>query len=195
MAQEYEAPRNRQTHDVDRSPEAIHAEMDRTREALANKIEALEDEVTSKVHAVKEKVREGAEKVKHAFDLPYQVRQHPWPMFGASVVVGLVIGSLTGDSEIRDADKPGRRLEFGGGNRLVGREDDDDLRPPAKPGIFAEELRMLRQAAVGAMMSLVRNGLRETFPGLAPQTDRAVDGITRKLGGEPVESVFEAPAG
>jgi hypothetical protein len=167
--------------------------MHRTREALADKIGALEDEVTCRVHAVKEKVREGAEKVKHAFDLPYQVRQHPWPMFGASVVVGLVIGSLTRDSDVREADDLGRRLEFGGGNRLVGREEVEPR--PAKPGLFAEEFRGLRQAAIGAMMSLVRNGLRQTFPGIAPQTDRVVDGLTRKLGGEPVENVFEAPAG
>ena len=42
-------------------------------------------------------------------------------------------------------------------------------------------------------MSLLRNSLKQTFPGLGPQATRVIDGITRKLGGEPVEDVFHAP--
>jgi ElaB/YqjD/DUF883 family membrane-anchored ribosome-binding protein len=173
--------------------------MSQTRAALADKIDALEYKVTSRVEAVKAKVddvrdsiREGTAKVKRGFDLPYQVRQHPWPALGASVVVGLVLGSLTGD---HDDDRP-RTDEFESGferrNRQTGH--DDSRRGPAKAGMFSDEFRSLKQAAVGAIMSLVRNSLRQTFPGVATQTDRAVDGITRKLGGEPVENVFEAPA-
>jgi ElaB/YqjD/DUF883 family membrane-anchored ribosome-binding protein len=186
MAQEPQASKRRRTNDVDASPEAIHAEMAATRASLAGKVEALEEKVTRKVDDVKARVegakdsiRRAREKVKLAFDLPHQVREHPWPMFGASVVAGLIIGSITRDSDVA-GDKEDAHPE-------------DAPRPPARPGLFAEEFRYLRHAAVGAMMSLVRNGLRQTFPGIAPQTDRAVDGITRKLGGEPIRDLFGAP--
>jgi ElaB/YqjD/DUF883 family membrane-anchored ribosome-binding protein len=201
MAQEPEAKRRR-TNDVDGSPEAIHAEMAATRASLAGKVEALEEKVTRKVDHVKAKVehakdsiRRAGEKVKLTFDLPHQVREHPWPMFGASVVAGLIIGSITRDSDVAADRKEDNdfQLEFGRRVKKLAAQTEDAPRPPAQPGLFAEEFRYLRQAAVGAMMSLVRDGLRQTFPGIAPQTDRAVDGITRKLGGEPIRNLFGTP--
>jgi ElaB/YqjD/DUF883 family membrane-anchored ribosome-binding protein len=184
MAQEFEARKNGRADGVNRSPERIHAEMAATRAALSDKIDALEDKVTSKVNAVKH----AGETVKRSFDLPYQVRQHPWPMIGASVLVGIVLGTVTaGDSDEPRNHRDERNDEFP--RRAYGAEAS----LPARNGFFSEEIRGLKQAAVGALMSLVRNGLRDAFPGIAPQTDRAVDGLTRKLGGEPVRNVFEAP--
>ena len=190
MAQKFEARKNGRADDVNRSPERIHAEMAATRAALADKIDALEDKVTAKVNAVKH----AGETMKRSFDLPYQVRQHPWPMIGASVLVGIVLGTVTagGDSDERRNHGEDRIDEFP--RRAYGAEASLPVNLPVKNGFFAEEIRGLKQAAVGALMSIVRNGLRDAFPGLAPQTDRAVDGITRKLGGEPVRNVFEPPA-
>jgi ElaB/YqjD/DUF883 family membrane-anchored ribosome-binding protein len=190
MAQEYETAKERRADDVDRSPEAIHAEMIATRSALADKVEALEDRVSNKVRAVQAKVdhvrdsiKDAGEKVKRSFDLPYQVRQHPWPMVGASVLVGVVLGSIGRDSS-ESRHSLDERSDFGRG-RFV--DDDEPEIRRSRPGFFSEELRGLREAAIGAMMSLVRTGLRNTFPGVAPQTDRIVDGMTRKLGGQPVQ--------
>ena len=199
MAQDFERAKDRRADDLaDRSPAEIRADMARTRSALDDKLGALEDKVANKVQFAKDKVEEVrdkakdvAQKVKRSFDLPYQVRQHPWPALGASVLVGVVLGSFGGDS---DSETKAPRLDhgengFGGSSSLRGSEV-----APRRPGMFAEELRYLRETAIGAMMSLVRNGLKQTFPGLAPQTARVVDGITRKLGGEPIGDVFRGPA-
>ena len=184
MAQESQARKNGRADDENKSPERIHAEMAATRAALADKIDALEEKVSTKVNAVKH----AGETFKRSFDLPYQVRQHPWPMVGASVLVGIVLGAVTGgDSDERRNHLDERTDEFP--RRAYGAEAS----LPSRPGIFADEIRSLKQAAVGALMSLVRNGLRDAFPGIAPQTDRAVDGLTRKLGGEPVRDMFEGP--
>jgi hypothetical protein len=146
----------------------------------------LQNEVHRKVDAVKEKVQA----VKRSFDLPHQVRQHPWPMVGASIAVGFVLGKLRGHHEDES-----RSIALGQspvlGDGTASREDAKRFR--RRPGMFAEEADLLRQTAVGAVMALVRNALKTSFPGIAPQTDRLVDGITRKLGGEPVAGLFDPP--
>jgi ElaB/YqjD/DUF883 family membrane-anchored ribosome-binding protein len=163
--------------------------MIRTRSALAVKVEALEDTISGKVHdvkarveTVKHNVNQAVQKTKEAFDLPRQVREHPWPAFGASIALGLVLGSVS------------QRL-----GRSNGPSGHDDLTPgrslTRRPGMFAEEMRAFRGAAVGALMSFLRDEVRHSFPGIAPQTDRVFDGITRKMGGEPVDDVFQEPRG
>ena len=168
--------------DVDRSPEAICAEMALTRSALTGKLELLEDRVQDKIQRVRAKVDSvqdtvhgAVETVKRTFDLPYQVRQHPWPMVGASVAAGMVLARLV---ERREP--------------AVEQENYEAQRPNRFTAMFGDELHFLQRTAVGAVMSLVRNSLNKSFPGMAPETQRVIDGLTRKLGGEPVDPSFHS---
>jgi len=52
-----------------------------TRSAIAEKLTVLEDRIQKTVNGVKD-----------AFDPHYQVKQHPWLMFGGSLLVGYTLG-------------------------------------------------------------------------------------------------------
>ena len=97
-------------------PDVIRQEIEQTRSSLTGKIETLENEVRDTVQTAKATVEETiqtakatvqetidtvkgtvqgtVESVKQTFDVPYQVRRHPWAMFGASCLAGLAVGSL-----------------------------------------------------------------------------------------------------
>jgi hypothetical protein len=171
---------------VDRSLEAIQDDMEQTRYALTDKLEELEHRVTDKIETVRSKYEGAVDTVKRTFDLPYQVRRHPWPMFGASVAAGIVLARLTGGRE------PGPRA-LNGANDVGGTDFHAPVPKRRYDGLFADELHYLQRAAVGAVMSLVKDSLVRSFPQMAPQTERVIDGITRKLGGEPVAPGFRDP--
>ena len=79
---------------MDPKPDVIRRQIDETRESLADKLETLEDQVKHTVASVTEAVehtvdsvkstaRETVETVKRTFDIPYQVRRHPYALTGA----------------------------------------------------------------------------------------------------------------
>src|SRR5206468_919653 len=63
-------------------------------EALGGTVQAVADTVSGTVESVKETAQETVEAVKHAFNLPDQVRAHPWIWVGGSVAVGFVAGKI-----------------------------------------------------------------------------------------------------
>src|SRR5437588_98198 len=105
---------------MDQEPDVIRQDIDETRSSLTEKLETLEAEVKGTVqdakntvedtiHNVKSTVHETVESVKRTFDLPYQVRQHPWPMLGGSVVAGFILDNVT--SKLGGKPVRGRVLE------------------------------------------------------------------------------------
>jgi hypothetical protein len=193
-------------------PEVIRQQMEETRASLADKLETLEQQVmetvqgttnavTDTVENVKETVQETIQSVREAFDLRRQVDQHPWLMLCGSVAVGYLAGSLlvgrigsnrsrsagpTATAEARDyrhTEEPprrrtaptvrSRRAEHGW---LSGMGD-----------LFGTEINKLKGLAVGTTMGLVRDLLTRGLPEqVGSQVAGVVDGITTKLGGEPV---------
>jgi len=110
---------------MDHEAEVIHEQMEDTRASLAEKLEKLEEKVlgtienttntvtqtvatvTETVETVKEAVEgtvetvkgsvvDTVETVKHSLDVTEHVRNHPWLMFGSSVVAGFVAGEMLG---------------------------------------------------------------------------------------------------
>lgn len=104
---------------MDAEPEMIKQDIDRTRESLSVKVGALEDHIKDTIHSVTEKVEdtidtvktkvEGTvqavthtvestvEGVKRTFDIPYQVRRHPYGMAGGALVAGAALGWWVGN--------------------------------------------------------------------------------------------------
>src|SRR5262250_955480 len=64
-------------------------DREQTRAALTHKLEALELRLRDSIGKVKTTVRRST-------DVPYQVRQRPWTMFGISMLLGCAVGRLTG---------------------------------------------------------------------------------------------------
>src|SRR5579864_5333035 len=90
---------------MDNEPEVTRAQMQETRTALSEKLETLEHKVVDTVqgatHAVhetvdhvKEAMHETVENVKDTFNLPLQVKRHPWGMVAGSIALGYLGGYL-----------------------------------------------------------------------------------------------------
>jgi ElaB/YqjD/DUF883 family membrane-anchored ribosome-binding protein len=122
-------------------PEVIQQELDETRHALAEKLGAIGEKitgtvetvtdtvenvtetventveaVTDTVEAVGETAQETVEAVKHAFNIPEQVKAHPWLWFGGSIVVGFLGGKLIPmPGASREREREPARPSYGNG--------------------------------------------------------------------------------
>jgi ElaB/YqjD/DUF883 family membrane-anchored ribosome-binding protein len=77
----------------------IKHDIESTRESMTAKMEAIESKIMGTVDDVKTSVNTTVEQVKQTFDIRQQVHERPWTMFGASLVAGLVLGSLGGSDD------------------------------------------------------------------------------------------------
>lgn len=197
MAQASSDPR----HQVAEEPEEIRDQMEDTRSALTEKLETLEERVKETVHAaqttvhdtvesVKETVQDTVQTVKRTFDLRHQVEEHPWIMFGGSVLAGYVVGSFVGSRELQ-VERPARDEKGTASPWMMAQRASQD--GGAKGGIiskltdrFGDEIEILQSAAIGALMGLARDWLKHAVPPIAPQLDKAMNSATSKLGGEPI---------
>jgi len=163
------------------------------RESMEETIESVKDSVQETICTVKQSVQETVSSVKETFDIPLQVRRHPWPMVGGSLIAGLVAGLMLGNSRRRQR-MPMDRLSSHGQPML------EPARPPVQasnghaaephePGVmdqFREEIDAVKGLAIGLAMGLVRDVIKENVPQLSDQLGEVVDNITTKLGGQPV---------
>jgi ElaB/YqjD/DUF883 family membrane-anchored ribosome-binding protein len=162
-------------------PEQDSAEMrqdiDATRSAMADKLEALEDKVMDTVQSAKDTVAS----VKRTFDLKHQIEQRPWTMVGGCFLAGLALGHLlpTGRPQ---SSRPS-----------VGPQQNGNIAPPrmqaeapSRAGLlepFQEEIDKVKGVAIGYVMGLVRDSIKESAPQMGSKFDELMDGITKKLGG------------
>jgi ElaB/YqjD/DUF883 family membrane-anchored ribosome-binding protein len=217
---------------MDNEPEeVIKHQMLETRASLAEKLETLEQQVvgtvqsatnavTDTVESVKEAVQETVEMakssvhetveaVKETFDLPRQVRSHPWVMFGGSVALGYVSGCLlgrarsgaelgyveTGPSLSTLATRPSSQRDGGLANREAAASTEAAPSFTAQHGrlgglgeTFNTELTKLKGLALGTMLGVVRDMVTQSAPPqLGPDLGEIIDSLTVKLGGKPVE--------
>jgi len=185
--------------------ELIRQRMEKTRESLTDKLEILENRLIGSVHEatsavketvenVKESMHEGVESVKDAVDVQAHVARRPWLMFGGAVLGGYVLGSLLSRDEpapvqIREAPAaPPKKHTTGNGHHKPSPKRETVVE---KTSSFLQaiepEIRHLKGMALGITCGLVREMLtREAPPQLAQQLRTIVDGITQKIGGEPV---------
>ena len=154
------------------------------------------------VENVKDTMDDTVTMVKHSFDLQYQVDQHPWVMLGGSVLAGYLLGRLGtgGESSYRT-----RRVWTGAEAKRSGYfattvNPDADNQPAASSpqtprsaslwdgalGQFKEEFDMIKGAVIATLMSNVREMVKQSWPGIAQQVEKAIDSATAKLGGHPL---------
>jgi ElaB/YqjD/DUF883 family membrane-anchored ribosome-binding protein len=197
-----------------REPEQIEQEIHETRTAITQKLEALEEKVRDTVQNAKETVEETittvtssvqdtVETVKRTFDLPLQVQNHPWPMVGASVLLGFAAGGLLGKPR-RHAPTPWRGA-FNGAQTyrplqhqyIQSHEAGAGSPAAASSGgpsavshvldLFADELQTVKGLAIGFLLSKLRDTIKDAIPPqLKQDVDHMMNNITTKLGGKPV---------
>jgi hypothetical protein len=209
---------------MDNEPEVTRKDMDETRASLSEKLETLELQVVHSVQGatnavndtvenVKDAVHDTMASVKETFDLPLQVKRHPWGMVGGSIALGYLGGYLLHRrgsyrpkvnrwSRPAVAEKPrlaGQRNGVAEGQHSVaeplGRMPvPEHSRVHSEPGWvremsnqFGPEIAKLKGLALGAVFGLVRDLITQAGPEkLKTELANVMDSITVKLGGAPI---------
>jgi ElaB/YqjD/DUF883 family membrane-anchored ribosome-binding protein len=206
---------------MENEPEVTRHQMEDTRTSLSEKLETLEQRVvdtmqgaTNAVADTVENVTDAVQTVKDVFDLPRQVKRHPWGMVGGAIALGYLGGYLLFRSDPARARSNGRiqpappdspkitRQQNGAvkGHRSVEEASEkmlvQEVSPgPSKPGwlsgvnnLFGAEISQLKGLAIGTVLSVVRDMIAQaaTEPMKSKLADM-MDGITVKLGGEPTD--------
>jgi ElaB/YqjD/DUF883 family membrane-anchored ribosome-binding protein len=227
---------------MDPEPDVIRNEIEQTRESLTEKIEKVEeqfkdtlgsvkdtltgvkDTVENTIDSVKEKVQDTVQSVtstvegtvasvKQTFDVPQQVRRHPWALAGCSLVAGLAAGYfLAGrrgamswayrsapprprfDGRAGYQSSAGNYQQPAASNYQSAASAQPSRAEPEQPGLltrllgpFESEIDKVKETAIGVLMGLMRDTLKRSLPPtLAANVDEIMDSATRKAGGKPV---------
>ena len=186
--------------DLQALPEQDSAEMrhdiDNTRSAMADKLEALEDKMVGAAQSAQATVENSIQSakdvvasVKRTFDINHQIEQRPWTIVGSCFLAGLAVSFLIPKGRPESSKPPDAPQVYG--NNASGRSAPQlPVDPPSKPGVlepFQEEIDQAKGIAIGFVMGLVRDSIKESVPEMASQIDDLMNGITTKLGGEPVQ--------
>jgi hypothetical protein len=181
-------------------PEQDSAEMrhdiDTTRSAMADKLEALEDRMIGAAQSAQATVensiqsaKDAVASVKRTFDLKHQVEQRPWTIVGGCFLAGLAVSLLIPKGRPH-ASKPADAPPVNGNYASGGPTPQLQAEPPSGPGVlepFQEEIDKIKGIAIGYVMGLVRDSIKESVPQMASKIDEVMNGITTKLGGEPIQ--------
>jgi hypothetical protein len=183
----------------------MRQQMQQTRAALSEKLETLESQVVQTIHeattavhdtvaSIKDSVQGTVQAVRDTCNVRLQVERHPWPMMAGSVLVGYTAGAL-----LPRLAKDGRQRPEPGVSRLAQEWETRHERVPARTErtsswlgrlgeSLAPEIAKLRGLALGAVMGVVRDAVKDAAPGkFRSQLHGILDDITTKLGGQPVQ--------
>jgi hypothetical protein len=143
------------------------------------------------------------ETVKRTFDLEYQVQQHPWAMFGGSIVVGCLAGTLF------EGLRRGRHAPWAPAAESLTTLASPDGYAQTSPSYqptgssqtswfsnllhqFDHEIEQVKELAIGAAMGVLRDYIKQSLPdSLDPKVSDILDSMTAKLGGRPVGPVMD----
>ena len=153
-------------------------DREQTRAALTQKLETLELRLRESVEKVRETIRRST-------DIPYQVRQRPWGMFGLSVMLGCAVGRIMTCGRSRD------RSEAEESAARVARSVDRGISPNLAAqsngsGDYAQQVSVMKGATIGAMASILSELARQVVSPLLAQLENysrsktAVDSLNNK---------------
>jgi ElaB/YqjD/DUF883 family membrane-anchored ribosome-binding protein len=189
-----------------------------TRSAMTEKLEILEARVRETVEGaqssvedivetVKGTVGDTVETVKRTFDLQYQVDQHPWLMVGGATLAGYLLGNWGGGSTSPAFSSNDSASSAAGTTAdMSASHAKHDYLPPSDGELSAhpqlqqgmgssileqlkDEIAIIKVAAVGALISTLREMVKQAVPTLAPHIERA----RSQRGGQPIESPTQRP--
>jgi ElaB/YqjD/DUF883 family membrane-anchored ribosome-binding protein len=200
-------------HDLaEQDTDEMRQEIDCTRSAMSDKLEALEDKVMDRVQSAQETVKDSIQlakdtvaRVKRTLDIKHHVQQHPWAIVGGCFLAGLALATLFPRVHRRPRQMPdppaGKGTAFsaslaqpeqrGNGRFASAAPQSRRQSPPrSRPGVFDlfhDEIAKVKGLAIGYVMGLARDAIKDSVPQLASQIDDLMNSVTMKLGSQPVE--------
>jgi len=175
--------------------------IETVKNTVENTVESVKTGVESTVENVKSSLSDTVDTVKETFNISRQIDSHPWAVAGCSLLAGMATGYMLSE---RDRNRP-HPQGISGMNRLI--PNYEPSRPMATHqqetprssllqsllGPFEGELDKIKQTAIGALMGIARDALKQALPpSLAENVKEIFDDATRRAGGEPVRgSVLE----
>lgn len=194
---------------VEQDTDEMRQDIDTTRSAMSDKLEALEEHVMGTVQSAQETVEDSIQlakdtvaSVKRNFDIKYQIVQHPVATVGGCFLVGLALGALflRGRSRSQQSPKQPTRDETpptrsprafaehsnGSYNTAATLHPTTAAHRPVFFGQFQEDIDKVKGMAIGYVMGLVRDSVKDAVPQLASQIEEVMNSITAKLGSKPV---------
>jgi ElaB/YqjD/DUF883 family membrane-anchored ribosome-binding protein len=200
---------------AEQSTDEMREEIDCTRSGLADKLEALEDRVMGTVQSAQETVEDSIQiakdtvaTVKRTFDVKHHVEQHPWAMVGGCFLAGLALGTLFQRGRRQPRQTPdrlaGKGTAFSASPALPAEQRGNgsfatvaplhpyQSPPPSRPGLFDlfhDEITKVKGMAIGYVLGLARDAIKDAVPQWAPQIDDVINSVTTKLGGEPAQQL------
>jgi ElaB/YqjD/DUF883 family membrane-anchored ribosome-binding protein len=231
-------------------PEVIQRELEETRSALADKLETITgkisgtvenvtesvetvtnaventvEAVSETVEAVGETAQETVQAVRHAFDIPEQVRQHPWLWMCGAVAAGFVAGKVLASPTAQPRHRK-RRHVSGYGRTYAGRAagdffsehpherrhtngfsteapQDSAEHAESKTWLgtlaerFAPDINKIKGLALGTLFGVTRDMISQSLPrSLKTEVANVIDNITASAGGKPIQGhVLDEDAG
>jgi len=187
--------------------EVIRQHMAKTRASLTDKLQTLEDKVmnsvneatsavTDTVASVKDTMHEGVESVKGAVDIQAHVDRHPWFMLGGSILGGYMLANLLGAGRAEASTVSHSSRAFpempsppGNGRQRTASPPVPERSSNKMLAAIEPELQRLKGLALGVALGAVREMLAEEVPPhMAEQLREIIDGVTKKVGGDPMPS-------
>jgi ElaB/YqjD/DUF883 family membrane-anchored ribosome-binding protein len=138
-------------------------EREQTRAALTHKLETLELRLRDSIDKVKETV-------KKSVDVPYQVKQRPWTMFGLSLLLGCAAGRLATrkGTEPRRSDTAAKLTK----TAEQGIDSVDQMVRKIGNVDYTNQLSVVKGATLGAMASLLSELARRAVPTFLAQVEK-----------------------
>jgi hypothetical protein len=172
-------------------------------------VEGVQSSVEEIVETVKETVGDTVNTVKLTLDVQHQVDQHPCLMVGGATLAGYLLGRWGGGMSMtsptystNDLASPAvgttadTSASYAKEDCLPPSNDELSIHPPQQNMGSSElerlqnEIAVIKVAAVGALISTLREMLTQAVPTLAPHIERA----RNARGGQPLERPPQQPA-
>jgi ElaB/YqjD/DUF883 family membrane-anchored ribosome-binding protein len=194
--------------------ETLEQRVVNTVEGASSAVNNVKDAVQETVATVKHSVQDTVGSVRDAFDIDRQVEKRPWTMMAGAVAVGFVGGYLLNraaasrpaerELERKILDDRWTNIEKRRRGELNGfhtPSQDSETAAPVEQArsdesgvlshvgqTFEKELGQLKGLAIGAMLGMIRDMARDSVPKpMEQQVGEVIDGITEKLGGQPIQ--------
>ena len=150
-------------------------EREQTRAALTHKLETLELRLRDSIDKVRETV-------KKSVDVPYQVKQRPWTMFGLSMLLGCAAGRLATwkGAEFRRSDTAAKLTK----TVEQGIDSVDQMVRKIGNVDYTNQLSVVKGATLGAMASLLSELARRAVPTFLAQVEKYSQS---KMNGQPLK--------
>jgi phage-related minor tail protein len=165
--------------------------VDTTVEAVRQGVEGAQSSVDEIVENVKDTVGDTVATVQRTFNLPSQVEHHPWLMLSGSVLVGYLLGSRGGgrrSAAVSTHDPQSSALGTTAalsasysrpGSLTASSESPTRPQPQQRMGSgvlaqFKDEIALIKGAAMGAVISTLRDMVKQALLPPAPHITSAM---------------------